>query len=103
MRTVRLPYVEQGDPDGTPVLLLHGITDSQRSWEPVLPLLPESIRAIAVTMRGHGDAERPEAALSETVRAVLASKPFPWGELAVLTAWAVLAPMAAIRWFRWEE
>jgi non-heme chloroperoxidase len=61
MRTVRLPYVEQGDPDGTPVLLLHGITDSQRSWEPVLPLLPESIRAIAVSMRGHGDAERPEA------------------------------------------
>jgi non-heme chloroperoxidase len=61
MRTVRLPYVEQGDPDGTPVLFLHGITDSRRSWEPVLPLLPESIRAIAVTMRGHGDAERPEA------------------------------------------
>jgi non-heme chloroperoxidase len=61
MKTVRLPYVQQGDPAGTPVVLLHGITDSQRSWEPVLPLLPESIRAIAVTMRGHGDAERPEA------------------------------------------
>ena len=61
MKTVRLPYVEQGDPDGTPVLFLHGITDSQRSWEPVLPLLPESVRAIAVTMRGHGDAERPDS------------------------------------------
>jgi non-heme chloroperoxidase len=61
MKTVRLPYVEQGDAEGTPVLFLHGITDSQRSWEPVLPLLPHSIRAIAVTMRGHGDAERPEA------------------------------------------
>jgi non-heme chloroperoxidase len=61
MKTVRLPYVEQGDPTGTPVLLLHGITDSQRSWEPVLPLLPQSIRALAVTMRGHGDAERPDA------------------------------------------
>ena len=61
MNTVRLPYVEQGDPAGTPVLLLHGITDSQRSWEPVLPLLPDSIRAIAVTMRGHGDAERPDS------------------------------------------
>src|SRR5919106_751779 len=61
MKTVRLPYVERGDPSGTPVLLLHGITDSQRSWEPVLPLLPESIRAIAVTMRGHGNAERPDS------------------------------------------
>jgi hypothetical protein len=31
---MRLPYVEQGE--GTPVLLLHEITDSWRSWEPVL-------------------------------------------------------------------
>jgi non-heme chloroperoxidase len=61
MTTVRLPYIEFGDPDGTPVLLLHGITDSQRSWEPVLTLLPDSIRAIAVTLRGHGDAPRPES------------------------------------------
>jgi non-heme chloroperoxidase len=56
---VRLPYVEQGDPQGTPVVFLHGFTDSWRSWEHVLPLLPDSIRAIAVTQRGHGDAERP--------------------------------------------
>jgi non-heme chloroperoxidase len=58
---MKLPYLEQGDPGGTPVLLLHGITDSQRSWEPLLPLLPRSIRAIAPTLRGHGEAERPEA------------------------------------------
>jgi non-heme chloroperoxidase len=54
-----LPYVEQGDPYGIPVVLLHGFTDSWRSWEPVLPHLPDSLRAIAVTQRGHGDAERP--------------------------------------------
>lgn len=56
---MRLPYVEQGE--GTPVLLLHGITDSWRSWEPVLAHLPETVRAIAVTQRGHGDADRPES------------------------------------------
>jgi non-heme chloroperoxidase len=56
---MRLPYVEQGA--GVPVLLLHGITDSWRSWEPVLPHLPETIRAVAATQRGHGDAERPES------------------------------------------
>jgi non-heme chloroperoxidase len=56
---MRLPYVEQGE--GTPVLLLHGITDSWRSWEPVLQHLRETMRAIAVTQRGHGDAERPES------------------------------------------
>jgi pimeloyl-ACP methyl ester carboxylesterase len=58
---VRLPYVEQGDSDGVPVVLLHGVTDSLRSWEPVLPHLPSSIRAFAVTQRGHGDADRPAA------------------------------------------
>jgi non-heme chloroperoxidase len=58
---VRLPYVEQGDPTGVPVLLLHGLTDSWRSFEPVLPFLPESVHAFALTQRGHGDADRPAA------------------------------------------
>lgn len=58
---VKLPFVEQGDPSGVPLLLLHGFTDSWRSFERVLPHLPESIRAFALTQRGHGDATRPEA------------------------------------------
>jgi non-heme chloroperoxidase len=58
---LRLPYVEHGDPAGIPVVLLHGVTDSWRSFEPVLPHLPRSLRAIAVTQRGHGDADRPAA------------------------------------------
>jgi ABC-2 type transport system permease protein len=46
----------------------------------------------------------PAAALSETVRAVLTpGKAFPTGELVVLLIWAVAAPLAAARWFRWEE
>jgi ABC-2 type transport system permease protein len=45
----------------------------------------------------------PAAALSETVRAVLASQAFPVGELAVLVAWAIGAPLLAARYFRWEE
>ncbi len=56
---VRLPYVEQGDPSGVPVLLLHGFLDSWRSFEPVLSHLPESIHTFALTQRGHGDASRP--------------------------------------------
>jgi len=58
---VRLPYVDQGDPLGVPVLLLHGITDSWRSFELVLPHLPDSVRTIALSQRGHGDADRPAA------------------------------------------
>ena len=45
----------------------------------------------------------PAAALSETVRSVLSARAFPAGELAVLVAWAVGAPILAARYFRWEE
>jgi pimeloyl-ACP methyl ester carboxylesterase len=41
------------------VLLLPGPTDSWRSYEPVLDQLPSSIRAIAVSQRGHGDSDKP--------------------------------------------
>src|SRR5262249_53425143 len=56
---VTLQYVEQGDPAGVPVLLLHGVTDSWHSFEPVLPHLPSSLHAFALTQRGHGDSDRP--------------------------------------------
>jgi non-heme chloroperoxidase len=58
---VRLPYVEQGDPKGVPVLFLHGYTDSWRSFEGVLAHLPGSLHAFALSQRGHGDADRPAA------------------------------------------
>jgi non-heme chloroperoxidase len=59
---IRLDYAEQGDPNGVPVLLLHGVTDSRRSWDPVLPHLPRSIRAVALSQRGHGESDRPAGA-----------------------------------------
>ncbi|HJU05012.1 MAG TPA: alpha/beta hydrolase [Nitrospiraceae bacterium] len=58
---VKLEYVEQGDPSGIPVLFLHGVTDSWHSFEPVLPYVPASIHAFALSQRGHGDADRPAA------------------------------------------
>lgn len=56
-----LQYIEQGEPSGVPVLFLHGLSDSWHSFELVLPHLPRSIRAFALTQRGHGDSSRPEA------------------------------------------
>ena len=64
-KTVRLangltmPYDEYGDPDGIPVLMIHGYSDSAFSYEPILERLPPDVRALAVTLRGHGDADRP--------------------------------------------
>jgi len=56
---VTLPYIEQGDRSGVPVVLLHGLADSWRSFELVLPHIPESLHTFALTHRGHGDASRP--------------------------------------------
>jgi pimeloyl-ACP methyl ester carboxylesterase len=56
---VGLPYVERGGPTGVPVLFLHGFADSWHSFELVLPHLPASIHAFALTQRGHGDASQP--------------------------------------------
>ena len=50
---------EHRSTDGTPVILLHGVTDWWRSFEHVLPHLPRSLRAIAVTQRGHGNSTKP--------------------------------------------
>ena len=56
---VTLPYIEQGDPSGTPLIMLHGYSDSSVSYELMLPHLPESIHAFAYTQRGHADAGKP--------------------------------------------
>ncbi len=56
---VTLEYAEQGDPGGIPVVCLHGVTDSYRSFDPVLPLLPKSFRVFAISQRGHGHSSRP--------------------------------------------
>lgn len=57
---VTLPYVEQGNPSGLPLLLVPGYTDSWRAFEPMLPFIPESVHAFALTLRGHGEASRPK-------------------------------------------
>ena len=56
---VTLPYAEQGDASGVPMLLLHGYADSWRFFEPLLDHLPPSVHALVPTERGHGDADRP--------------------------------------------
>lgn len=56
---LEMEYVEQGDRSGVPVVMLHGFTDSWRSFEPVLQHLPPAIRALSLSQRGHGETDRP--------------------------------------------
>jgi pimeloyl-ACP methyl ester carboxylesterase len=56
---LELPYVEQGDPDGVPVVLLHAWLDSRRYFDQLMAALPERIHAFAFDQRGHGDAKKP--------------------------------------------
>jgi pimeloyl-ACP methyl ester carboxylesterase len=54
-----LSYAVQGDPSGPALVLLPGPTDSWVSYQPALERLPATIRAVAVSQRGHGDSAKP--------------------------------------------
>ena len=56
---IRLTYVEAGDPKGEPLLLLHGFTDSSRSFTTIIPYLSR-YRLLIPDQRGHGGSDAPE-------------------------------------------
>jgi pimeloyl-ACP methyl ester carboxylesterase len=60
---IRLAYVELGDPAGPPLVLLHGYTDTSRSWSLAAPYLSD-YRLIIPDQRGHGDADAPRCCYS---------------------------------------
>jgi len=55
-----LSYADNGEASGPTVLMLPGPTDSWRSYQPVLDFLPDGVRAIALSQRGHGESDKPE-------------------------------------------
>lgn len=55
-----LAYIDMGDPQGPPVVLIHGYTDNARDWVPLIPYLSTKFRLIVVDIRGHGRSDKPE-------------------------------------------
>ena len=50
---VTIDYFAAGT--GRPLVLVHGITESRRSWDPLIaPLIAAGYRIVAVDLRGHG-------------------------------------------------
>jgi pimeloyl-ACP methyl ester carboxylesterase len=56
---LEIAYVELGERDAPPVLLLHGYTDNSRVWSLVAPYL-SGYRLLIPDQRGHGDSSAPE-------------------------------------------
>lgn len=55
-------YLEAGDPSGEVVILLHGYTDTSRSWYPAmtrLSALRPDLHIFALDQRGHGGSSMP--------------------------------------------
>ncbi|MBN8870704.1 MAG: alpha/beta fold hydrolase [Solirubrobacterales bacterium] len=46
--------------EGPPVLLVHGITSSSRTWKSVMPRLAENYTVIAPDLLGHGRSAKPQ-------------------------------------------
>ena len=61
-----LRYREEGDPDGPPVVLLHGLLMNDAQWDLVLPLLPADHRYLlpVLPMGGHRVPMRADADLT---------------------------------------
>jgi pimeloyl-ACP methyl ester carboxylesterase len=54
---LRLHYVDWGNPDAPPLLLVHGGRDHCRSWDWTARRLRDDWHVIALDLRGHGDSE----------------------------------------------
>lgn len=61
VRGARLHYVDWGPAPGTgggrPVVLLHGLQDTARNWDPIAAALRARYHVYALDSRGHGDSD----------------------------------------------
>ena len=58
---INMTYLTLGPEDGTPIVLIHGATDSRLSWFQVAPDLAEKgYRVYIPELRGHGKTDKPQ-------------------------------------------
>jgi len=54
----RMAYVETGDPDGDPIVFLHGNPTSSYLWRNIIPYAERFGRCVALDLIGMGDSEK---------------------------------------------
>jgi pimeloyl-ACP methyl ester carboxylesterase len=64
IRGVRLRYYLGGEPEGEPILLLHGLSGAAANWGLLAPELAQGRRVLAVDLPGHAGSEPLAAAPS---------------------------------------
>jgi pimeloyl-ACP methyl ester carboxylesterase len=94
-------YVATGHPSGVPVLLLHAWGESLGCFDRLLPLLPTTIRVLAMDQRGHGDSDKPSdgyslAAYADDVTAFLDAMGLPSSVLVGSSSGGYVAQQVAI-------
>jgi non-heme chloroperoxidase len=69
---VTINFVETGNPAGPPILFVHGISQSWRSWEKQLDDGPlrDKFRLIALDLRGHGESQGAQGAVDTAGRSL---------------------------------
>ncbi len=54
---LRLHYIESGDENARPMILLHGTGDNAHMWDYLIPTISKHFRTIALDQRGHGGSD----------------------------------------------
>lgn len=63
IRDIKVEYKVWHEDQKETLVLLHGFTGSIETWEPIISLLPSSVKLIAVDLVGHGKTDKPESVL----------------------------------------
>jgi pimeloyl-ACP methyl ester carboxylesterase len=82
-----LQVLEQGNPRGTPIVLVHCYTCSMYWWDELAPLLERDHRVIRVDLLGHGGSDKPGGGYSIDDQATAAAEAL--AKLGVVNATAV--------------
>lgn len=64
---IKLHVVETGNPQGKPILFIHGLSQCTHCWQKQMESdLADDFRLVAMDIRGHGLSEKPKDAYGET-------------------------------------